>query len=192
MRFPIYSLLFALFFITNSAAAEQEVGGIKINYLHLFKKDIETASLWMSKAPDSVRRMVISMEVYTAPPSNGIGEVRLIRVHYAPTVIGNIDGVAEEAAKRLAALDGVTKFQKQIVPLSVSGFDARHMSISADRRGGKLGGEFLIVYKRNANVMLQMQFLFGKKKGVSPFAPLSIEEERRYAKDLLSTIRIAP
>jgi len=192
MRLLLSSLFFALLCIATPALAGQEVGGIEINYSPSFKKDTATADSWLSKAPDNVRQMVISMETFIAPPSNGLGEVRLMKVRYVPTVNGSIDSAAAESAQRIAALEGIKDFQKQIAPLSVSGFDARQISIAADRWGGKLGGEFLIIYNRKTNVMWQMQLIFGKKKGINPFASLSIDEERRYAKNLLSTIRIAP
>lgn len=185
-------LVFVLLFIASPTFAGQEVGGLEINYSSSFKKDTATADSWLSKAPDNIRQMVISMETFIAPPTNGLGEIRLMKVRYVPTLNGSIDGAAAESAQRIAALEGIKNFQKQIVPLSVSGFDARQVSIAADRWGGKLGGEFLIIYNRKTNIMWQMQLIFAKKKGINPFASLSIDEERQYAKNLLSTIRIAP
>jgi len=192
MRHLLSSLIFALLFIAAPTYAGQEVGGLKINYSPSFKKDTTTADSWLSKAPENIRQVVISMDTFIAPPSNGLGEVRLIKIRYVPTLNGSIDGAAEESSQRIAALEGMINFQKQIVPVSVSGFDARQVSIAADRWGGKLGGEFLIIYNRKNNVMWQMQLTFAKKIGPSPFSALNIDEERRYAKNLLSTIAIVP
>lgn len=192
MKHLLSSLIVALLFIAAPAYAGQEVGGLEINYSPSFKKDTATEDSWLSKAPDNIRQTVISMDIFVAPPSNGLGEVRLIKIRYVPTLNGSIDGAAEESSQRIAALEGIKNFQKQIMPLSVSGFDARQISIAADRWGGKLGGEFLIIYNRKTNVMWQMQLTFAKKKAISPFASLIIDEERRYAKNLLSTIAIVP
>ena len=193
MRYLLSSLVFVLLFIATSTYAGQEVGGLEINYSPSFKKDTATADSWLSKAPDNICQVVISMDTFVAPPSNGLGEVMLMKVRYVPTLNGSVDGAAAESAQRVAAIDGIKNFQKQIVPLSVSGFDNRQVSIAADRWGGKLGGEFLpIIYNRKTNVMWQMQLIFAKKKGINPFASLSIDEERRYAKNLLSTIVIVP
>ena len=191
MRRLLSSLVFVLPFIASPTYAGQEVGGLEINYSPSFKKDTAAADSWLSKAPDNIRQLVISMETFVAPSTNGLGEIRLMKVRYVPTLNGSIDGAAAESAQRIAALEGIKNVQKQIVPLSVSGFDARQVSIAADRWGGKLGGEFLIIYNRKTNVMWQMQLIFSKKKGINPFASLSIDEERHYAKNLLSTIRIA-
>jgi len=192
MRHLLSSLVFVLLFIASPTYAGQEVGGIEINYSPSFKKDTATADSWLSKTPDNIRQVVISMETFIAPPSNGLGEVRLVKVRYVPTLNGSIDGAAVESGQRIAGLEGIKNFQKRIVPLSVSGFDARQVSIAADRWGGKLGGELLFIYNRKSNVMWQMQLIFAKKKGINPFASLSIDEERRYAKNLLSTIRMVP
>ena len=192
MRHLLSSLVFVFIFIASPIYAGQEVSGLEINYSPSFKKDTATADSLLSKVSDNNRQVVISMDIFVAPPSNGLGEVRLVKVRYVPTLNGSIDGAAAESAQRIAELEGIKNFQKQIAQLSVSGFDARQVSIAADRWGGKLGGEFLIIYNRKSNVMWQMQLIFGKKKGINPFASLSIDEERRYAKNLLSTIKIAP
>lgn len=192
MRRQLSSLFFAFLFIAASISEGQEVGGLEINYSPLFKKDIATADNWLSKYPDNIRQMVVSMDIFKAPPSNGLSKVTLLKVRYVLTLNGSIDGAATEAAQRIAALEGIKSFQKQIVPLSVSGFDARQVTIAADRWGGKLGVEFLIIYDRKTNVMWQMQFIFAKKKGINSFSSLSIDEERRYAKKILSTIRVLP
>lgn len=192
MRRLLSSLVFVLLFIAAPTFAGQKVGGLEINYSPLFKKDIVTAESWLSKVPDNIRQVVISMDTFVAPPSNGLGEVRLIKVRYVPSLNGNIDVAAAESAQRVSELEGIKNFQKQIVALSVSGLDARQVSIAADRWGGKLGSEFLIIYNRKTNVMWQMQLIFAKKKETNPLASLNTDEERRYAKDLLSTIVIVP
>lgn len=192
MKLLFSSLFFVFLFIATPTYAGQKVGGLEINYSPLFKKDAATADIWLSKAPDNIRQTVISMDIFVASPSNGLDGVMLMKVRYLPTINGSIDGAATESARRVSALDGIKNFQKQIVPLSVSGFDARQVSIAAERWGAKLGVEVLVIYNRKTNVMWQMQLIFGKKKGIIPFASLNIDKERRYAKDLLSTIVLVP
>jgi len=183
-------LVVMLLFVATSTYAGQQVGGLEINYSPSFKKDIFTANSCLSKFPDNVRHLVVSMDNFVAEPINGLGEVGLTKVRFVPELNGNIDGAAIESAQRIATLDGIKNFQQHIEPLFVSGFDARQVSITADRWGGKLGGEFLIILNRNTNVMWQIQLIFGKKKEINPFVSLNIDDERRYARNLLSTIRV--
>jgi len=182
------SILFLFIYI--SANAGQSVGGLEIDYPNQFNKDIATSKTWMSGLPDNVRRLVLSMEIFIAKPYNGLGEVTLVKVRYIPELNGSIDSAANESARRISLLQGIKKFQQQIIPVTVSDLPARQVSISANRWGGKLGGEFIIVYNRETNEMWQMQLLFGKKKSINPFASLKLDDKRNYAKSLLSTIKI--
>ena len=192
MRSLLSSLVFALFFITAPTYAGQEVGGLEINYIPSFKKDTAFADNLLSKFPDNIRKVIISMDSFLAPPTNGLAEARLIKTRYVPTLNGNIDGAAAETARQIATLEGVKNFQKQIVRLSVSGFDARQVSIAAEKSNVKVGCEILIIYNRETNVIWQMQVMFAKAKGIDPTASQSLDEERSYAKKLLSSVKVIP
>lgn len=190
MRHLLFLIVFLISFHSYPAYARQTISGLEINYSPLFKKDTKTTESWRTEVPDKISHLIISIESFVASPSHGLGEIRLVKTRYVPTLNGSIDGAATESAQRVASLEGITNFQKKISPLTVSGFEARQVSIAADRWGGKLGGEFLIIYDRNSNIMWQIQLVFAKQKKINPLASLNINEERRYAKNLLSTIRL--
>lgn len=187
-RYIFSFILLAL--VSGPMHAAQNVGGLVIDYAPAFRNDATTSAKWLGNVPDQVRQMVKSMDIFVAPPSSGLGEIRLVRIQYKPQVDVSIDGATDESIRRVSVLDGVKNFQSKVQPLSVSGREARRVTIEADRRGGKLGGEFLVVLDKTSNVLWQMQLIFGKKEPMNPFSKLSLNEEHSYAQKLLSSIRV--
>jgi len=54
--------------VATSTYAGQQVGGLAIDYSPSFKKDTATANSWLSKFPDNIRQMVVSMDIFVAEP----------------------------------------------------------------------------------------------------------------------------
>ena len=188
MRY-LHFLFFCLFVVgTSSAYSAQNVGGISINYSQAFASDPVTANQWVSQYSEAIRQALVSLDIYMAPPINGLEEVRLVKTQYKLEVSPSIDGAALGLSKSITTLQGVKNFHDEVVPLSVSGLEARRISIEADRWGGKLGGEFLIIYDRKLNIMWQVQLLFTQNK----YSPVSFDKERQYTRKLLSSVRVIP
>lgn len=129
------------------------------------------------------------MEVFVAPPK-GIIEMKLLKFRYIPQLNASIDGAAKESAHSVSILDGIKNFKQKVIQTKISGHDARLVSIQADRWGGKIGVESLIIYNQRNNTMWQLQLLFGKKKGINPFKSLNIETEQNYSKILLKSVKV--
>lgn len=100
----------------------------------------------------------------------------------------NIDGAASESVQNVARLDGMKNFKQWTKSLNVSGHEARQASFEAERYGGKIGGEALIILDRRTNTMWSIQLFFGKKKGINPFASLNLDTERNFAMSLLRSV----
>jgi hypothetical protein len=190
MKRSIILFIFLLMLINTQAFAVQEVGGLTIDYPQLFVKDDNAENIWLSKIPSNLSQSIASLNIFVAPPINGLNEVRLLKVQYTEDINASVDGAVDETAKRIASLDGITNFKQQVDTLSVSGFDSRHASITADRRNGKIGVEILSIYDELNNILWSLQVTIGKGKSLNPFGSVKIDDERRYAKKILSSVSI--
>jgi hypothetical protein len=168
----------------------QQVAGISIDYPVSFTADPKTANKWISNNPQ-IRSAVISFEIFVAPARNGLAEVRIIKSRLK-TDSYNINNATAEASTQLAKLEGITNFQSQTSVLKVSGREARQLSFLADRMGGKVGGEFLIIFDKKNSVTWQIQTMFAKQKKGNSTNPLILEAERKYAMGILTSVRVNP
>lgn len=173
-----------------TALAGQNIAGLIFEYPHSFQANSVKVQQWFSKAPQNVKKLTRSYELFEAPPTNGLGPVSIVKIRYVGGIQLNIDGAANESVQNIARLDGMKKFKQWTKSFSVSGHEARQASFEAERYGGKLGGEFLIVLDRRTNTTWQIQLLFGKKKGINPFASLNLDTERNFAISLLRTVTV--
>ncbi len=171
-----------------TALAGQSIVGLGIDYPHSFHMSAAKAQQWFSKYPENVKALTRSFELFEAPPTNGLIGVQLLKIHYVMKIQPNIDGAASESVRNVARLDGMKNFKQWTKSLNVSGHEARQASFEAERYGGKLGGEVLIILDRRTNTMWSIQLLFGKKKGINPFASLNLDTERIFAMSLLRSV----
>lgn len=188
-----YLLLLLIVMFSNAplvAFAGQNIAGLGFEYSQSFQASSAKAQQWLSKVPESVKALTRSFELFEAPPTNGLSGVSLIKIRYVRTVQPSIDGAASESVQNIARLDGMQKFKQSTKSLTVSGHEARQASFEAERYGGKLGGEFLIILDRRTNTMWQIQLLFSKKKGITPFASLNLDTERNFAMSLLRSVTV--
>ena len=191
MKRYLLLLLIAMFSDAPLAAfAGQNIAGLGFEYPQSFQANSVKTQQWFSKAPENVKALTRTFELFEAPPTNGLSGVSLVKIRYVTKIQPNIDGAASESVQNIARLDGIQKFKQSTKSLSVSGHEARQASFEAERYGGKLGGEFLIILDRRTNTMWQIQLLFGKKKGVNPFASQNLDTERNFAMSLLRSVTV--
>ena len=189
-RFLLLLLIAMFSHIPRAAFAGQNIAGLGFEYSQSFQASSAKAQQWLSKAPESVKALTRSFELFEAPPTNGLSGVSLIKIRYVRTIQPSIDGAASESVQNIARLDGMQKFKQWTKSLTVSGHEARQASFEAERYGGKLGGEFLIILDRRTNTLWQIQLLFDKKKGINPFASLNLDSERNFAMSLLRSVTV--
>jgi hypothetical protein len=142
----------------------QRAGQLSLKYSFPFVLNEAESKSMMSGLPANVRSQVRSLSVYTSRPTCGLGEVRLLVGVYAPEVQVSIDGAAAGTTKQVSTLEGITNPEDSITPTTVSGHPARRVSYKANRWGGVLGGEFLVVADLQSNTFWQLQFIFAAKK----------------------------
>lgn len=191
MKRYLLLLLIAMFsHAPLTAYAGQNIAGLRFEYSQGFQASTVKAQQWLSKAPESVKALTRSFELFEAPPTNGLSGVSLIKIRYVKTIQPSIDGATSESVQNIARMDGMQKFKQWTKSLTVSGHEARQASFEAERYGGKLGGEILIILDRRTNTMWQVQLLFGKKKGINPFTSLNLDTERNFAMSLLRSVTV--
>lgn len=183
-------LLLILWIGNATAQSTQQVAGISIDYPVGFTADLKTASAWISNSPH-IRGEVLSFEIFVAPARNGLAEVRIIKSRLKNDSY-NIVNATAEASRQISQLEGITNFQSQTTVLNVSGRVARQTSYVADRRGGKVGGEYLTIYDKKNSTTWQIQTIFVMKKVGNTSDPLALEYERKYAKGILASVRLNP
>lgn len=181
-------LILQMVVLSSKSFALQDVAGMKIAYEAKFQSKPDTAKAWLSKASPIVRKNILAVEIYEAPPPPGLLEIRLMKVQYVASLQGNIDSSAASSMDGIARLEGITNAKHSVVKKRVSGHDVRQASFEASRYGGRLGAEFLVVYDKRRNVLYQLQLIFGRKKALNLFDDLKLETERKAAKDLLATV----
>lgn len=190
MKRCLFVLVAMLSSLPFTVIAGQNIAGLVFEYPVSFRANSQKAQQWLSKAPANVKALTKSFELFEAPPTNGLDPVSIIRVLYDKKVESNIDGAASESMQNIARLDGIKNFKQSTKSLTISGHVARQMSIEAERYGGKLGGEFLIILNRRTNTMWQIQLLFGKKQGLNPFASQNLDVERNFALSVLRSVAV--
>ena len=87
-------------------------------------------------------------------------------------------------------MPGIRDSTQNIVPVKVSGRDARRVSFESGRNDGRLGVEFLIIQDVASQSFYQLQLIFAKKPGINPFASVRLLEERVFAKKILDSVQI--
>ena len=192
MKKPIIFLfLIAVFFQTPLIAlAGNNIAGLGFEYPYSFQANLARTQQVISNTPENIKAIIRSFEFFEATPTNGLTEISLIKAVYVMEIQPNIDSATNESVQNIARLDGIENFKQSSKSLTVSGHEARQVSFEANRYGGKLGGEFLIILDRRTNTAWQLQLLFGKKKGINPFASLNIDTERSFAISLLNSVTI--
>ena len=189
-RCLLFVLTAMLSYFPFAVFSGQNVAGLVFEYPVSFKANSTKAQQWLSKAPADVKALTKSFELFEAPPTNGLDQVSIIKVLYDKKVQANIDGAASESVQNIARLEGIKNLKQSTKALTISGHLAKQTSIEADRYGGKLGGEFLIILNRRTNTMWQIQLLFGKKQGINPFASSNLDAERNFALSALRSVAV--
>ncbi len=128
--------------------------------------------------------------VFDAPDDGKVHEIAVTKLVFARGVQYDLDGAARGTVTSLERLSGVTNPRSTIRPAKVSELDARRISFSMDRRGGKVGCEGLDIVDRKANTAWIVQTVFGKAKPLLAFATLNIEGERAAAASNLDSVSI--
>jgi hypothetical protein len=189
MRKVLFAL--GLLFQSSLLFGAQNVGGMIIDYGPTFKANEEKAQAWQAKMADELRSLIQRLEIFEAPSSGGLGELRLLKVHYVSKTFGSIDDAASETVRNIVALPGIKNPVQRITASVVSGLDARRVSFESDRYDGKLGAEFLIVHDKKTNTLFQLQIIFSKRPSVNPFGSTNLNAERATATVILSSVAMA-
>ena len=193
MNSPMRRLLLiaVLFLYSGLAVAAQDVGGIVIDYNPPFQTREDKARAWQAKMSEDLRSLIERFEIFEAPPSLGLGEVRLLKIRYVARTFGTIDAAASETVRSIAALPGITNVKQSTLALRVSGLDARRVSFESDRNDGKLGAEFLIIHDKRTNTAFQLQIIFAQRQGMNPFGTVDLITKRAIASSILSTVSVS-
>ncbi len=176
--------------VPPAALSGQNIAGLRMEYPNSFQASAAKAQQWLSNAPANAKKLTRSFELFEAQPTNELGEISVAKIRYVREIQPNIDGATSESMQYIARLDGIQKFKQSIKSLNVSGHEARQASFEAERYGGKLGGEFLIILDRRTNTLWQIQLLFGRKRGINPFVSSTLDNERLFATSLLRTVTV--
>ncbi len=186
-----FILIAALLLHSGLIVAAQDVGGMIIEYAPMFQAKEDKARAWQAKMSEELRSLIQSFEIFEAPPSRGLGELRLLKVRYVAKTFGTIDAAASETVRNISSLSGVKNVKQSTQPLLVSGLDARRVSFESDRNDGKLGAEFLIVHDKKTNTAFQLQIIFAKRQGMNPFGAVDLSAEREVANGILSSVSVS-
>jgi hypothetical protein len=82
-------------------------------------------------------------------------EVGVIRAAFKPDASLNIDGAATGAVENVSKLEGVKNIQHSVESTTISGKPARRISMNADRWGGRIYNESLVIL--DGQTMYQVQ-----------------------------------
>lgn len=141
----------------------QQIEDLNLKYASSFSLNEAESKDIMSSLPLNAKNQVRMLSVYSSEPTCGIGEIRVIRVVYAPDVGLNIDGTTAGAIKQVSTLNGIVNLEHSITSIEVSGYPARKISFKANRWGGVLGGEFLFIADTDSKTIWQLQLIFSAK-----------------------------
>ena len=174
-----------------SAHAAQNVGGLSIEYGPGFQSNPEKAIKWKANFPPDFQAQLESFEIFEAPASLGIHEIRLLKSKFREPIPYSVDGAAEAVITNLNGMPGVKKPTHTIVPVAIRGLEARHMSFNASRFNGRVGGEFLSLFNKKNSTAYQLQIFFVKKESLNPFnSELTLDAERLQALQILKSVSL--
>lgn len=185
-----FIMMLAALTISSSTFASQNVGGMEIDYASAFHSDTAKAQSMVAQIPEEARPFISSVEIFEAPPTAGIDSIQLIKTHYANGFQASIDGAIAGGISNIVNLPGVTKPVRSIVSLTISGLEARQASFDANRYGGVIGGDILVVYDGSTGTMYQLQIFFAKKPSFNPFSSMSLDDEHELARSIIKSFRL--
>ena len=183
-------LLLALVPAIVIAAPVQRVGALQLQYSHPFRLNPDRARAIMAGQDRVLANQYQSVEVFDAPGDGNLRDIGVTRLIFGQGVRYDLDGAARGTVSSLERLSGATNPRSTIRPAKVSGLDARRISFSMDRMGGKVGCEGLVILDRRANTAWIVQTVFGKEKPLLPFTSLNIEDQRAAATTILDSASI--
>ncbi len=199
--FKIVFIVFLMLNIVTTVNASQIVGGIQIDFEPKFVEDTQASKDLLSNTPQNVRQAILALNIFVGNAPKGISGIRLVNTRYVPEVTVSLDGATTESIRRVSNLDGIKNFKKTIHSKVVSGYESRRISITANRWGAIIGGEFLLIYNHRLNTISQLTVIFTKELDLSLFVkelskeedlvdPFSLDTEREYANKLLSSVQV--
>lgn len=190
MNYAAFVLLVSLFAATTWAKAQQDVAGIRITHPHKFQAHPDQAAQLLARLPEEVQKLTKSMEIYTAKPVTDLGQVWITKMQQTFGAPFDIDESARQTVQSVLALPGMKSATHKITSVSVSGLDARRVTLEADRYGGRFGAEAIIIYHKRRYTLWQVQILFGKERQMNPFASKSLSSDRARAEEAIRSVEV--
>jgi hypothetical protein len=184
-------LLIGLTLAPPVAAEQQRVGNLFVEYPSRFQYQAVASEQSLGNVKRQLGQRIESLEIYEAPPSCGLGEVRIVRARYTSGMAMDLDHASRETVRKLAQLEGVQNLRHSVQRVVLSGRDARVISVEADRWSGRVFVETLVIYDAHAATLWNVQAIGGKKKSVNPFATARIDDERNCARSILSSVSLS-
>jgi hypothetical protein len=167
-----------------SFADNQVIAGLSILSPNNIQYNTVRSKQILAKIPQNIKSQIVDYEIYESK------DFEIHKFIFKHGMRYNLDERVNGAISNELALRKVTNVKKLILPLKVSGFDARRISMVYDVKGGKMATESLYIFDSATGRGWMIMFAMAKKKSSNPFVTYNLDIERAEASSILDSVEV--